>query len=336
MSVGLSFALILSLAAGTALAQATQPSETDTSAQAALAERIARVAKNALAQRKLLPVVMRQSAALLDAAVKEDPTNPRWLQLVVEARLQLGTPSDIDAAIDALRAYLALNRDDRVAQAKLIDLLVRRMQSSDEQLRYLQDKLQTTAISEEVRAHIAASAARICFERGQLDRADAMIAEALKLNPLCGVARRMQYQRLLESGADATARLSCLLSMVRANPAQPTVMASVASVLADVGLVDQSGNWYTSSFDVSRRLGLGTNEADYTRYAQVLFVAGQVHDSDFAADKLLGANPGNIDASFIKLLVARREGNKEAIEFARTSVATALGRRLGELHARLD
>src|SRR5205823_2963303 len=83
-------------------------------AHVAMSERFASWAKLTLAQQKITPAIMRQATVLLEAAVRENPDEPRFLRLLVEARLQLGGKDDLAAARKALQRYRQVLADKRL------------------------------------------------------------------------------------------------------------------------------------------------------------------------------------------------------------------------------
>src|SRR5262249_41438819 len=158
----------------------------------------------------------------------------------------------------ALNHYLLIPSvsGDAVAMMKLIDLHVSQMETADARLNYLKGLVEINSLSSEVRSHAAVLASRALNERGQAEEADQMLEDALKLNPLNTTALRMKYQRVRDTGTDQQ-RMAALVSVIRANPAQPSALGALARELAQVGLVDQSITWFSTSFDVSQRTGVG-------------------------------------------------------------------------------
>src|SRR6266404_5915897 len=89
------------------------------------------------------PAAWRRSAALLEAAGRLNPSEPRFPRLQVLALLHVG---DSDGAIAALRAYRKLVPADRQAQAQLIDLYAGKMETVDAKLAYFQTLLDKAEI----------------------------------------------------------------------------------------------------------------------------------------------------------------------------------------------
>src|SRR5690349_17466860 len=88
--VAICLTLAGTLAAGPALvrSQSTQPSPDEQAANSAMAESLAQMAQSSLAGKAIQPATLRQSAALLEAASRLDPKEPRFSHLLAEAYLQ--------------------------------------------------------------------------------------------------------------------------------------------------------------------------------------------------------------------------------------------------------
>src|SRR4051812_4542539 len=108
----------IALALLTSVAHAAAPT-TDPVGDDALAERLAQMAQSNLASRSISDIVLREAAALLEAACKLSPTDPRFPKLRAEAALAL---HDSDAALEAFKQSAAQDGNDQVAQVNIIDL----------------------------------------------------------------------------------------------------------------------------------------------------------------------------------------------------------------------
>src|SRR5205823_2387956 len=149
-------------------------------------------------------------------------------------------------------------------------------------LAYLNDLLAREGIAPEVRSHVAVLIARQLIERSLQEQAVTMLGEALKLNPMNPEALRLHYDLIGQRGSPVE-RLKDLLAILRANPAQPAALASVAREVAEAGLVNDSTAWYAQAVNVT---GLSGQPADWgvlVDYASNLIVADQ---AQFAADML--------------------------------------------------
>lgn len=323
------------LVCAAAMGQATtQPTADELAGNAALAERLSQMAQTTLAIRSIKPATLRQSAALLEAAVALKPDEQRFLRLLVEAYLQLGGEEGRQGAVSALSRYLTLNPADQSAQIQLIDLHFGAMQTADQQARYVEQILGTEKLASEVRAHAAVLGARLATERGEKERCQQYLNRALELFPLYPPALQMRYQRL-DPDTPAAQRVALLLKMLQSNPAQPGAMMELAWELAQAGLVDPALTWYRSGFDLMRRMGMQPGTDHLTAYAAELVVADQLQSAASMLPKLLEQDPGNVDAAFLLLLVEKRGGNSEKIESATQKVRDTLRLRLTRLHDRL-
>jgi hypothetical protein len=308
----------------------------DAIGNAALAERIAQFAQLSLAGKTIVPATLRQSAALLEAANHLNPREPRFLRLLTEAYLQLGGDEGRDGAISSLTRYLQLPpavpgqsdpRADQVAQIQLIDLYYSRLDAADAQMKYLNERIENASLSSEVRAHLAVKAAKLALDRSETALSHEYLEKALGFFPLSPDALAMKYQQL-PGDATSPQRVAMLLQMLRSNPVQPGAMGEIASLLADAGLVDLSLSWSERSMGVGQRLGWTPNPQQYTAYAAELVIADQLKVAEGWIDKLIEHEPGNGDAAFLAMLVAKRGGQAETIEAAAAKVRTALALRL--------
>src|SRR5262249_22819315 len=142
---------------------------------------------------------------------------------------------DRDGAIEALKAYTALDPYDQVAQAQMIDLYAasdpHASQSADAKIDYFRGLLKQEKLSADVRAHVGYRLAKELLARGQQSEAQAANDEALKLCPLDPDALELNAQ-FMSTGKPGE-RVNSYLGLLRGNPAQPTVAARLADELAD-------------------------------------------------------------------------------------------------------
>ena len=164
-------------------------------ARSALGERFVSLAKFTLSQPAIVPSLIHQNAALVEAAARENPKELRFLRLLIESRLRNADSEQGRAALrEALLHYLNVLSADRqtdvVATIRLIDLNERDLQSAQKRVEYLQAIIDANGVGAEVKAHAAVLLARVYAERGQDSEANAAIDDALKLNPLSMEALR--------------------------------------------------------------------------------------------------------------------------------------------------
>src|SRR6202008_3096191 len=87
---------------------ATAPAEAEVkpeerAARSALGERFTQLAKFTLSQPQIVPPLIKQNAALVEAAARENPKELRFLRLLIESRLR---NADTEAGRQALREAL--------------------------------------------------------------------------------------------------------------------------------------------------------------------------------------------------------------------------------------
>lgn len=331
LAVTIAFANVLS-AEPTAPVAAT-PRTADTSAEPALAERLAKVAQNFLARKDVQAANFRQAAAFLQAAVKLSPNEPRLYRLLIEAQLQL---RDTAGAIQSLEAYTALERGDQVARLQLIDLYVAQMDTVEKRIAYLDDLLQNTTLFPEFRSAVAMRAAQVYLERDQKQQAMAMLDQALSLNPLNPEACQMNLARQQEAGTPAT-RAAASLAVLRANPAEVNAMNQLANELAAAGLHDDAQRWFNRAFDLQPKIGRPVDRVAFLDAAISSLVLGQAKTAEGRALSLVGFDPSDFDAHLVRLLAIKRLNAGEAAVASAVGNATdSLVNRINALHEALD
>lgn len=277
------------------------------SGAAALADRYAEMARDVLSGKTIGKTQMETSTALLEAAVRENPTEPRLLQLLKEAYLQTG---NTDAALKTIADYRKLQPADRVAQTQLIDLYLAKMESADAREKYLLDLLGNGALPAEVRAHCGVKGARVLLDRGDDTQAKQVLEQALALNPLDAAGLRLRYE-MVRNGTSVE-RTHALFALLRANPSQPAVMARIAAEFASAGLTDTSIQWYDRSLTLAQKLGLGLDPNDFLQRAIEHLVSGQPKTAEPLIGPLVQSDPSNLSAITVELLCARANGDKDA------------------------
>ncbi len=335
MRLGMLIVAVIACGSMVGSAQTTKPSLDEGYGNAALAEQLAQMAQGSLAGKAIVPATLRESAALLEAACRLNPDEPRFFRLLTEACLQLGGSEGRDGAIASLSSYRRIAPDDQVAQIRLIDLYYSRMETADAKMKYLGDLLGSEALTPEVRSHVAVLASQLALDRAASDQAREYLEQALKLFPLSPEALRMQYQQLGPDTSPAQ-RVASLLTMLRSNPVQPAAMTELAGQLAAVGLVDPAMSWYTTSFSLAGRMGMPPNFPQYTAYAAEMVIAGQLQSAQGLVQKLIEQDPSSAEAAFLSLLIEKRSGNEEKIQKATDQVRAALLTRLSRISDQLN
>lgn len=311
----------------TALAQ---QAEVDPSGVAALSERLARMGQLSLSGKEVTDDHFRQAEALLRAACKLNPAEPRFSRLLADAAMQL---NDTDTAVAALELYTKARPTDQWAKLQLIDLFLSQMQTSEKRLEYLTGQIvDNAALPKEMRSFAAVRAAKLHLDRDQQQPAFAMLDKAIELEPLNPDAWKLQHERLVSEGAPPARRVAALLAMLRTNPAQPQAMTELGGELADVGLHDLSQQWYARAFDLAPKLGQPVDPQAYLDAAAGALVLGQSKTAETRAGALLQFDPNNFDAHLVRLLAVRRLGTEDQIAQAVEATTGALVERANAIH----
>jgi len=305
-----------------ALAQA-QPDPGD----AVLAERFCELAQNGLRTQQLLPPHYRRSAALLEAAIKLNPTEPRYARLLVEANLQL---KDAQGAIKALLLYRKLDPTDQAAQVRLIDLYAGAMETAEKKIAYLQGVVGKEGIPAEVRSQAASACAKVFFDRGQQADAESMLNQATRLNPLNLAALKTRYALAVGSRSPFE-RATILLAMLRVNPMQLDATSSLAELLAGAGLYSEALGWYNFSSQLAQKIGARMTPEFGLGYAALFYCFDQPASAEQITDALLQADPNNVDAWFLKLILDSSSGKADALADDGAKALNALHNQLAVL-----
>jgi len=253
----------------------------------------------------------RQSAALLEAALRMNPYEPRYPRLLAEALNRLG---DIDGAIKAWAAYRKLLPDDRVVQVKVIDLYLLRLQTNDAKIEYLKELLANPKLAPEVKAHVAASAVPLLDQRSRA-AARAMLNEARAFYPLPEVA--IEEWEMLPPDAPPAMRVPVLLDRLRANPADAEAVENMADLLAEAGLSEQALNWYAVLMDIHFLQGDGPSVHSIINSLAEQYRSGEITAAIDKADKVLQGLPKNPDLWLLRLTMQRNDESATLLAKAR-------------------
>jgi tetratricopeptide (TPR) repeat protein len=310
----------------------TAPSEPAVPRSPELAVRYAALAQETLRQKNVVQPHFKQAAALIMAAMRLDPFEPRYPRMLYEAMLQL---RDADGALKALKAYRQETTqqaaDDQLAMVNYIDLSARAVETAEGRLEFYRKFIDSKA-PDPVKAHCAYRAAQVARERGQAEDEDILIGQCLKLNPLNMDGLRARLERQEDKGT-AAERVATLLAMVRSNPVQPAVTYRLAREVADAGLVEESLRFYTLTINVASGLGQSMGPDFAIAYASELYLMDQPQMRTVArtiADTMLKQNPGDVESLLLRWMIERSNGEKEAAaKTQRQLVIAALNRVLG-------
>jgi tetratricopeptide (TPR) repeat protein len=163
----------------------------------------------------------------------------------------------------------------------------------------------------------------------QNEQAWLMVDKALELNPFNLDAIRLKYQMLSQMGPQH--QLAGLLAMLRSNPAQPAIGIQVARLLASVGMVQRSLEWFNQSLELHQRMGIAPPSDVGVDYAAQLFISGDARRAQLVADQLTKTDPNDVDAWMMRLVLARAAGNKEETESLLRQMQIAIANRFAML-----
>jgi tetratricopeptide (TPR) repeat protein len=289
-------------------------------ANAVLAQRLAGVARDSFAVGTPTAASWRQVVALLTAAHRLDPTDPRYPQLLAEACTYAG---DSDGAINALKSFRQLAPGDQGAQITLIDLYTSRFPVAEKRLAYLNDVIGAKSVPPEVRAHAALQAGHLYAERSQATQAIAMYDEAIRLNPTSPDALAARYAAT-SSTATVNERVALLLRILQANPARADRAAELAHELAAAGLGRASLDWYSHAVRVWNRQRVAPPHGFAVEYASQLLLADRQEDADMLAQQMLAVDGSDVDALLLRLLTLRAAGDRNRLAVAMETTADVL------------
>ena len=286
-------------------------------ADAPTAARLAHWAQRAVqgvADDRLVPS-SRLAAALLEAAGRLDPGEPRYPRLALDSllflRARVRDDSLTAAALAAANAYRSLAPGDRDVQVKVIALHLDTMQTLDAKLRYLRDLLANPDLHPDVRSAAAVRGAMLLRERS-MEESLAALREAQKLNPFNVEAIAAEFAQTAKT-ATPERRADLCLTMLRANPAHSDALLTLAVECASAGLTDESLFWIDRLAVASSRPGQPPSADLWLNYALQLFIAGQSGSSRIA-DDLIGANPEAYEALLLRIMQERRVAGSKLID----------------------
>jgi hypothetical protein len=316
---------------------------TEQASEPELAIRYAALAQETLRQKVVVPAHFKQSAALLMAAMKLDPKEPRYPRMLYEAMAQM---QDFDGALAAIKAYREVSRNypnvrpstlqDQWAMVKYIDLSARKLETAEERLDFYKGFLETSA-PDPVRAYVAFRAAQIARERGESDLEDTYLGQCLKLNPLNLDALRVRLDNLTQNGKPEE-RVDVLLSMLKSNPVQPGATYRLAREIADAGLPQDALRFYTLSVELANATGVPMGREFALNYASNLYLSGQnqlLTYSKAIVDNLIKQDLNDADSFLLRLLGERALGEKDNVAKTQQQLLNSSLNRLMVLRGKL-
>lgn len=294
----------------------------------ALAERMVTMAAGLLRSQdaSTLPI-WQYTSALLEAACRLAPNEPRFAQFFVEASNHTG---DNETTLKALALYRKIRPDDEFAQVQQMDLYLSKMEEPAKKLAYLEQIINAEMqVGPAVRSVAACRAAQVHAER--LENADAwkMVNLAFDLNPLNLDALKMKYEALRHGRPED--RCAGLLRMLLSNPAQPAVGIGVARELAGVGNIKRAIEWFNLSLDLHKRMGMTPPNDIGIDYAAEVFLSGNAKDASTIAQQLTAKEPDDLNAWLLRLILAKNAGDKAQLEQVCKQAEIALANRLANV-----
>jgi tetratricopeptide (TPR) repeat protein len=242
---------------------------------------------------------------MLLAAQKMNPGDDRVSRALANVAESV---DDLDVAIVTLRDYSRAHPEDRVVQARLVEMYTDQKETVDEKIAYLKELLDKPPIPEEIRSRAALRCAKLMLERSDREGALGMLGQAVRLDPLNTGALRMRY-RLAGAGGTGYERCVALLGIARANPTDPDALGAVAAQLAGAGLNDAALQWYMVALRAYQRLGQAPARGFVTGFAGTLFIAGKLDSSEALITQEIQQNGGDSDALYLKLLIDKSKPN---------------------------
>lgn len=318
--------------AGAAVAAATAPAaaaETTPKVEPSseLAARYAALGQDTLRQRIVVAPHFKEAAALIMAAARLDPNEPRYQRMLYEAMLQI---HDVNGALKAIKAYRSIfvpslstqeqPVNDQLMMVNYIDLSASQLETAEARLDYYRKMIDTGA-PDAVRSYAAFRASQIARERGDSDLEDKLIGEALKLNPLNLPALRIRYEQLALRGTPLE-RIDVLASMLKSNPVQPIVLYRLASETADAGMPEDSLRYYTISANLAGATGTSMGREFAMGYASELYMMGQAQllvPCKEIIKQLLRQDSGDVEALLLRWLCERAGGAADKDNAAKTA-----------------
>lgn len=290
-------------------AAATEPSNTSPE----LALRYASLAQDTLHQKVVLAPHFKEAAALLMAAMKLDPAEPRYPRMLYEAMLQLG---DNAGALKALKTYRGIEvpgrfeqdqpRNDQLAMVNYIDLSAGQLETAEQRFDYYKSLLDTRA-PDPVKSHAAFRAAQVAGERGDTATQDSFMGQALRLNPLNLNALRSRLDTIDANGTPVE-RVGILLSMLKSSPMQSAVIYRLGREVADAGVPDDCLIYFAQSAELANRSGTAMGREFWLAYASELYLTGKPQllvGTRTITEKLITQDGGDVEALLMRWLAER-------------------------------
>ncbi len=286
-SVPLILAAVLITATAGAPAQDVQGATVE--GQRLMAERLADLARAALARRPPAQVAqveqveqaaqVEQAVILLRRATEIAPDNEELWRLRVEA---VGMTDDRDELIGALKGYLRCAPADDVAQYQLIRVLLDRQQTVEQRIGFLTriaDSSESRRFTRSLRSRAAFDAALLAREQGDRAAYGRLLSLALALDSTNKRAAFEAYAELAGRDAPMDEIAAAMFTLFSADPTDPRAHVAIADMLLGVGLYEQAAGWYETSGQLGRAAGEPAGLDIASRWARALWGAGRIDEA---------------------------------------------------------
>jgi tetratricopeptide (TPR) repeat protein len=195
----------------------------------------------------------QEAAVLLEESLRLDGNNLHTLRLLMEALRNTGTAESEALQKETLRKIIRLDPGDMVAQVAYLDLIASGSQVLEERARIYQGAMGSAKLDPQIRSQMAVRLARLATERGDAEEAKGFVNQAIAFNDVNVEALREQVRLGDRSGPG---RLKNLITLLNANPYQPTAWVEVANVLASAGVHDRAADCLTVAMEQTYVSGL--------------------------------------------------------------------------------
>ncbi len=189
------------------------------------------------------PAMVDQATMLLQLATELSPEDMELWRFLAEAA-QLNADRTLE--LSAWNQYIKLNRDDDVAQWRIMELLAARQQTAEKRIAFYQ-RLVDSGLSRALRSRAAYHGALLTLEQGQSDASTKLLGRALELDPTHKDAALEALNRQRNRDASAQQVAAALHVLFQADPADSHTRISIAEFLVSHRLYSSATQWYDSA-----------------------------------------------------------------------------------------
>jgi tetratricopeptide (TPR) repeat protein len=266
--------------------------------------------------------------ALLEGARLTAPESPDAYYWLFDLYYRLGRE---DTAREALADYVRLAPSDEAARIRLLEFELNRRQTAEERAGYLKSELEKPDLPRVYASELHRSLAEFHFEQRETKEAAREAEEALRLNPLNVLARRLAYQMFSETEA-ALQRVETALQLISINPSQASVVWDLGEFLDQLSLHHQAQEFYTRAIEIHQRAETRPVPADFWyRLAVSYSRSGDWTETRNAAGSALKINENLHLARLLRSTAAEKLDEHEAAKEDLDFVANAYRGRLDDV-----